>query len=178
MPHLVIAALFLILSLFSTPGAQASPQSDFDRGMMLYGQGKYVDAYTPLVSAAKAGHAKAAFNLGVMFETKQIEAKVDSEPDYDQSAYWYDQAARNGHAAGQYRIGLHFMKGRGVAQNRQSAQYWFTKSAAQNYQPAMAIKAFLRQAETGSRPMYLIHKWTGAPQAAAKRVAPHHRWSI
>ena len=50
--------------------------------------------------------------------------------DYAEAFRWYQKAADQGHAGGQYYVGLMYQLGRGVAQNDAEAVTWYRKAAA------------------------------------------------
>jgi TPR repeat protein len=49
---------------------------------------------------------------------------------------WYFQAASAGHVEAQYHLGLLFLAGKGVVENRQESARWMQKAAAQGHPEA------------------------------------------
>jgi len=56
--------------------------------------------------------------------------------DYTKAVAKLKPAAEKGHKKAQYRLGLCYDKGRGVAEDDKQAFYWYSKSAAQDYAKA------------------------------------------
>lgn len=54
-----------------------------------------------------------------------------TESDYQQSAYWYQKAAEQGHNAAQLELGRMYARGEGVKQSHEEAIKWYTKAANQ-----------------------------------------------
>jgi TPR repeat protein len=62
-------------------------------------------------------------------------------PDADPArlaAQWYFEAARQGHAEAQYSLGILFLTGSGVTQDRAEAGKWIERAAAQGHPDAAA----------------------------------------
>jgi hypothetical protein len=51
--------------------------------------------------------------------------------DYATARHWWEQAAAQGNAWAQYRLGVLYQKGRGAPQDDATAREWFEKSAVQ-----------------------------------------------
>jgi len=58
--------------------------------------------------------------------------------DAEQAAYWYWQAADNGHPEAQFNLGRLYDSGKGVKRDHEQAARWVSASAGQGYAPAMA----------------------------------------
>jgi TPR repeat protein len=54
----------------------------------------------------------------------------------EDAVYWYSQSALQGNSDGQYKLGLMYEEGRGVAQNLQQAMFWYRKAAEQGHAEA------------------------------------------
>jgi TPR repeat protein len=76
-------------------------------------------------------HVPAWLSLLVRSKT----AKFVPDPDRE-AATWYFQAASAGHAEAQYHLGLLFLAGKGVIENRQEAARWMKKAASQGHPEA------------------------------------------
>jgi TPR repeat protein len=72
--------------------------------------------------AAKQGHVKAQFNLGLMYNKEQNDV---------QAVEWYRKAAEQGHLNAQFSLGLMYGSGQGVAQDHKQAVEWYRKAAEQ-----------------------------------------------
>lgn len=55
---------------------------------------------------------------------------------------WYLTAAMQGDAAGQYHLAQMYQSGRGIEKDDMKALYWYRRSAAQDYVPAIKVIAF------------------------------------
>jgi TPR repeat protein len=115
--------------------------------------------------AADQGNAEAQFALGQMYSRGwgiprdmadairwlQMANSVDSEgpptdwlslegygmpQDPHQAAYWYWQAAENGHPEAQFNLSRLYASGKGVKRDDEQAARWVSASAAQGYAPA------------------------------------------
>jgi len=65
------------------------------------------------------------------FELGQMFSSTHEQRDYQQAAHWFDHAARQGNARAQYKIGLMYSKGIGVAQNYIKSYAWLKVAASQ-----------------------------------------------
>jgi TPR repeat protein len=135
-----VAGVIVLSSLSST----LAEKLDFDTGWTLYQQGRFVEAFDIWEPLAKAGDAKAQFNLAVLYEQGR-----GIDVDSDKAAYWNNravsseyppalhnlalsllaekknieaidylrQAADNNFAASQYTLGKIHQFGIGIAEN-------------------------------------------------------------
>ena len=76
--------------------------------------------------AADQGHAKAQYNLGLMYDEGRGVPQSDTE-----AVKWYRKAADQGHAKAQYNLGWMYRDGRGVAQDDSEAAKWYRMAADQ-----------------------------------------------
>lgn len=73
---------------------------------------------------------------------------------------WLD-AAENGHAESQYRVGMMFDRGEGVVPDAVSAAYWYQKAAAQNHVRAQTnLGVMYRQGDGIPKDMTAAFAWT------------------
>jgi len=77
---------------------------------------------------AYEGDPEAQFKVGALFTNDQFQTA-----DLEQSAYWYKQAARQGHALAQYNLGHQYLTGSGVKRSETEAMKWWLKSAEQDH---------------------------------------------
>ncbi len=82
--------------------------------------------------AAAHGHADAMFQLAGAYLFGAHAAKFVSDPDRE-AAIWYFQAASAGHVEAQYHLGLLFLAGKGVIENRREAARWFRKATERGH---------------------------------------------
>ena len=80
--------------------------------------------------AAEQGHAGAQYRYGEELRMKFI------FPDYDGAAKWYRKSANQGYAKAQYTLGLLYLEGKGVPQDKAEAIKWFRKAAKQGHAEA------------------------------------------
>lgn len=81
--------------------------------------------------------------------------------------------AADGKAEAQYAVGYMYYYGYGVAQDSESGLFWMTKSATQNYAPAIAALGMLDRREplpSHSQPLY---KGEEPPIRKSQNIAPH-----
>jgi TPR repeat protein len=100
--------------------------ADFGKGLAAAERGDYVTALREWRPLAEQGHAKAQFNLGVMYGDGE-----GIQQDYGQAAQWYRRAAEQGIAQAQYNLGVMYKKGMGVAQDYSQAAKWYRRAAEQ-----------------------------------------------
>lgn len=72
--------------------------------------------------AAKQGHFKAQFALGIIYDKLQK---------YEKSVFWYQKAAEQGYVLAQYNLGVAYAIGQGVTKSIEQAREWYQKAAAQ-----------------------------------------------
>ncbi len=77
---------------------------------------------------AYSGDRDAQFKVGVLFSNDQF-----NQPDHEQSAHWYTQAARQGHVLAQYNLGHLYLLGSGVKRDENEAMRWWLKAAEQQH---------------------------------------------
>lgn len=78
------------------------------------------------IGRAEAGDRDCQRELGEFYFIRQ-------EPqDAEKSAYWFEQAARQGDAQAQYNTGINYQKGEGVPQDAEKAAYWYEQAARQD----------------------------------------------
>lgn len=96
----------------------------FQHAYDLNDQGRYAEAFSLYKQLADQGHAKAQFNLGVMYDQGQYVTQ-----DYAQAVSWYRKAAEQGNANAQYNLAFKYKTGQGVIQDDTQAVYWYRKAA-------------------------------------------------
>ena len=84
---------------------------------------------------AKAGHAGAQNNLGVMYENGDGVPK-----DLAKAVEWWQKAAAQGNAIAQYLLGRMHWLGEGVSKNHVLAYAWLNLSAAQGFDAAKELR--------------------------------------
>lgn len=86
-------------------------------------RGKHTEANAWWERAAKAGDAKAAFNLGCSYNDG-----IGTEPDRVRALSWFKRAAELGHADAQFNLARHLATGDGIEKDEVAAHAWLTVS--------------------------------------------------
>jgi len=119
-------------------------------GMLYYfGRGVKEDEFAAVdlwEKSAAQGNLDAMFQLGNAY-TYGSEAFTKVPDPEMEAAKWYYKAGVGGHAEAQYSLGLMFLVGKGVVENREEALHWIKLAAAQGQAEA---KRFLLM--TDNRP--------------------------
>jgi curved DNA-binding protein CbpA len=106
------------------PPSSANSEIMFQYAYDLNDRGRYAEAFSLYLQLADQGHAKAQFNLGVMYDRGQYVTQ-----DYAQAVFWYQKAAEQGNANAQYNLALKYQMGQGVVRDDIKAAYWYRKAA-------------------------------------------------
>ncbi len=114
------AALLLIL-------ASAPARADYATGAKAFRAHDYAAALSAWQPLADAGHLRAQFGIGVIYE----EGGDGIAPDLDKAAAWYREAAEQGLADAQFNLGNLYRTGRGVDKDPRRAVVWYLKAATQ-----------------------------------------------
>jgi hypothetical protein len=77
---------------------------------------------------AYEGDRDAQFRVGALYSNSQF-----NQQDFKRAAYWYKQAARQGHVQGQYNLGHKYLTGTGVSPSKSQAMIWWLKAAKQDH---------------------------------------------
>ena len=129
--YAALAGLFLAVYISEAP-IIANAQTDFDiksdSGDLKSEFQKELDKW---MLRSYEGDRDAQFKVGVLFANDQF-----GPPDYEQAAYWYRQAARQGHPLAQYNLGHQFLTGNGVKRDEEAAMQWWLKAAEQEHELA------------------------------------------
>ena len=80
------------------------------------------------VQAAQLNYTPAQVALGQFNDSAQF---------YEAAVGWFLMAATQGDAAGQYDLGRMYVAGNGIEKDEAKASYWFKRSAAKNFLPAV-----------------------------------------
>ena len=84
------------------------------------------------VQAAQLNYTPAQVALGQFNDSAQF---------YEAAVGWFLMAATQGDAAGQYDLGRMYVAGNGIEKDEAKASYWFKRSAAKNFLPAVKLLA-------------------------------------
>ncbi|HCC53716.1 MAG TPA: sel1 repeat family protein [Desulfobulbaceae bacterium] len=104
----------------------------FAEGIAAYERGYGKTARAELLPLAQRGEADAQYYLGRLYyyDVKGV------RKDYRMSAKWFHRAARQGHAAAQYKLGGMYFSGRGVNPDDRKASKWWRLAGAQGHAEA------------------------------------------
>jgi TPR repeat protein len=118
------------------PGASDTPATldSIRQAREAFGKGDYAGAIQAWTTAANAGNAAAAYNLGVMAFTGRGEPR-----DQAVAARWFAKAAQAGHTGGMINYGLSLLNGYGVAKNPGDGVKWLRKAADAGLPSAMGL---------------------------------------
>jgi TPR repeat protein len=89
------------------------------------------EKYGKQLNHGRAAIALARFNLGRMYAEGS-----DLEKDSLQALFWYQQAARQGHAQAQFDLGVIYAAGDGVEKDARTAAFWYRLAAEQGHAAA------------------------------------------
>ena len=82
--------------------------------------------------SAASGNAEAMYQIAHAYLFGNTAAKSVADPDRE-AATWYFQAASAGHAEAAYTLGLLFIAGKGVVEDRNEAIRWFRVAAGKGH---------------------------------------------
>ena len=136
---------------------RAAPE-EFEAGLAALREQDYDAAHTTFLVLAAQGDAAAQYQLASLYHrglgsdtdpwNRRGGAASDSfgpGADLAAAARWYEEAARQGHAAAQYALGNMHLMGEGVEQDDGKAARWHEKAAAQGHAAARLNLAKLQQ---------------------------------
>jgi uncharacterized protein len=132
-----LRALIVTMATLALQPAIAAAD-DFSKGMAAYEAKKFSKSRTIFAGLANAGHLKAQYWLGTMYELG-----LGGAADPAAALTWYRKAAEQGNGDAQYALAEKLLTGQGVDSNPAEAVSWFRKAAAQG-----RLQAFLMLAIT------------------------------
>jgi TPR repeat protein len=116
-----------------------NPLAQFRLGGLYYhGQGIAEDENMAIYwwkKSAASGNAEAMYQIAHAYLFGSTAAKNVPDPDRE-AALWYFQAASAGHAEAAYTLGLLFLAGKGVVEDRNEAIRWFRSAASKGHAEA------------------------------------------
>ena len=125
--------LLLLISLMACLLIQAqTPEKIYEQGKALYDAKNYAKAIPLFQTAAKKGHKKAQYRLGLCYDKGKGVKEEDK-----QAFYWYGLSANQGYAKAQYQLGRCYKKGEGTTMDLAKAVSLFSKSAKQDNADAL-----------------------------------------
>ncbi len=123
MKRILVALLLLTLA--------APAWAGWDEGVAAYERGDYATALREFQVLAEQGHAKAQYNLGLMYDNGQGVTQ-----DYVEAVKWYRKADAQDHATAQFNLGFMYDDGQGVPQDYAEAVKWYRRAAEQGHAKA------------------------------------------
>ena len=126
----------------------------------------YTEAAVWYRRAAKAGHAKAQFNLGYMYNAGEGVVQ-----DYAEALAWYRRAAEAGHARAQSSLGVMYYKGEGVPQDYILAYMWFNLAGASGSKKLLEVRDLVAKEMSPAQvaeAQHLSQQWTATHRAGAE----------
>lgn len=118
--------------------AFAGPEEDYVRAKMEMGRGDLMASLTFWRMAAQAGHAAAQAGLGDILD----KAEEDVE-----AVEWYQKAADQGNADGEFGLGQMYLKGEGVKQDVSLGRQYVERAANKNH--VEAVKSMMASYQQG-----------------------------
>lgn len=104
---------------------------DFNEAGIAYEEGDYKKAFLLLEKSAKLGHARAQYNLAVMYDNG-LGVATNPKKAFD----WYRKAAEQGNDDAQFNMGVAYTLGIVVNKNYDKALDWYYKAAEQGQSDA------------------------------------------
>ena len=130
-------------ALFAPLAAQAAP---YDDAIAAEEQHDFATARQRFTEAARAGDARAQYNLGRMY----LEGE-GGRRDYAQAMAWSEKAAAQGIPGAQYNLGRMYDHGLGVRRDARRAAQWYGKAAARGFASAQVRLGDMYVAGHGAR---------------------------
>lgn len=97
---------------------------------------------------AKKGDIEAQYVLATLMENTL--RNVGPQP--SKAIHWLGEAANQGHAKAQFKLGMYYLKGQGITRNPQTAFKWFSKAAEKNVAGAQFNLAMMYEKGDGVAP--------------------------
>ena len=92
--------------------------------MRLHLKKKYYKSAQIFHGLAKAGHVRAQFMMGTIYEQG-----LGVPSDLNAAAYWYRKAAEGGNPSAQYNLGIFYQFGKGLPKSPAEAARWLLMAA-------------------------------------------------
>jgi TPR repeat protein len=123
----------LLAVALAMPGAPVHAADSVDEtavadALVLYGQGRFVEARRAFEPPATAGIASAQYHLGLLYARGEGVAL-----DFTQAADWFTRAAEQDHGHAQFILGHMYARGEGLPRNLVQAHVWFSAAAANGW---------------------------------------------
>ena len=116
------------------PPGTSDAQAAYNDALRLKNSGAHNQAIARLTDAANAGHAGAAYELGMLYTQGRMVPK-----DLAQGAAWVNRAADLGDARAQFLVGANLMSGTGVARDPARAVGFLARAGEQGHARAQYL---------------------------------------
>ena len=111
---------------------EGSTQEIFNKALVYYKNGSYIEAVKLFRKAAEQGLDVAQYSLGIMIADGNEIVQSDTE-----AVKWFRKAAEQGLAEAQCELGIRYNNGVGVLKDVSKSVVWYKKSAEQEYPRAL-----------------------------------------
>ena len=122
------------------PRVGADPAALFRLGLAALDAGKAGEAVRHWTGAARAGHAGAAYNLGVLFEQG-----IGTTLNLQDAGLWYLTAAQAGDPDAHLALARLYLAGTGLPRSVANARFWLTRLSSVQSEDA-AVQALVQEA--------------------------------
>lgn len=116
----------------TTPVTPVDPKNLMEQAEKAMDRGDLAIAMNLYVQAAELNYLPAQVSIGELADMSQF---------YEAAVGWYLMAATQGDAAGQFHLAKMYAAGLGIDKDESKAAYWFRRSAAKNWLPAVRVIA-------------------------------------
>ena len=167
-----VLASFAVRAADPAPDLASSPVPSVAAGQALYDRGDVAGAAQIWEPLARAGDARAAFDMGLVADLGRL-----GKPDPGEALRWYGIAASRGDAQAAFNVGVMLDSGQDGPRDVTAAATWYAEAAARGHARAAFNLGQLYEAGTGvprnsalARAWFRVAAGRGVP-AAARAVA-------
>ncbi len=144
---------------------------DFKMGVEADKRHDFVAALRKWKPLAEQGHARAQYQLGIMYEYGRGVPQNDVD-----AVKWYTMAANQDIASAQYKLGIMYDNSWGVTQSNVEAVKWYKKAAMQGHAYAQYDLGLMFASGTGVPQDYIrAHMWLNLAIAQGNSHMIKHR---
>ena len=129
MKRLAALVILTVALTFNVGSPRAATAGNYNDALKLVQAGKFGLALKEFLQLAETGHAPSQFSVGLIYHLGRG-VPVDLAKAY----YWYKKSVLNDHIAGLNNIGMMYLNGEYVAQNRDVAYRLFKKASSSHAQ--------------------------------------------
>lgn len=129
MKRFALLAVLAVCLTLNVGSAHAAAGGNYNDALKLVREGKFNLALKEFMLLAETGHAPSQFSVGLIHHLGRG-TRVDLKKAY----YWYKRSVLNDHVAGINNIGMMYLNGEYVVQNRDVAYRLFQKASTTHSQ--------------------------------------------